>query len=113
MKYTRLQLANVTDGRLCTNMDDIYSILNYVTKNDLMTHHLPVAFKYLKEKNPEWFSKEQQFLQNLFNVLDTHSVDFKEFYKKLNQCNDLIEIYPIENLSDFGDYMVSNSLLLK
>ena len=68
MKVNRLQLANITDGRFCTKMEDIYSILNYVTNSDLFTHHLPVAKSYLEEKNPKWFEKEKQFLRDLFKV---------------------------------------------
>lgn len=112
MKVTRLQLANITDGRFCTKMEDIYSILNYVTNNDLYTHHLPVAKKYLEEKNPEWFKKEKQFLKDLFNVYNTQNIEFKEFFKKISENNDEIEIFPIEDLSDFEDYMIKNSLLL-
>ena len=112
MKITRLQLANITDGRFCTEMEDIYSILNYVTDSDLFTHHLPVAKSYLEEKNPDWFEKEKQFLRDLFNVQNTKDIEFGEFFKKVSENNDEIEIFPIEDLSDFGDYMVKNSLLL-
>ena len=61
MKITRLQLANITDGRFCTKMEDIYSILNYVTNSDLFTHHLPVAQRYLEEKIPIGLKKKNNF----------------------------------------------------
>ena len=43
MKFTLGQILNISTGRLLTNMGDIYTILNYMTGEDLMTHQLPRA----------------------------------------------------------------------
>jgi len=49
------QLFSIVDGRLFSTIDDVYDILNHVFQQEFMTHHLPTAYKYLKEHKPDWF----------------------------------------------------------
>ena len=54
MKFNLKQLFSLVDGRLATEIGDIYKMLNHICNDNLYTHHLPVAHDYLKIKNPSW-----------------------------------------------------------
>ena len=74
----RLKTAfSILDGRLSTDIDEVYEMLNFIFDEKFMTHQLPDAMNTLKEKNPKWFSdalfvldgiKEKHKTTN-FNVL--------------------------------------------
>ena len=110
-RYTLKQLFNIVDGRLATKMEDIYDILGHVCNEPgLMTHHLPVAKDYIFSKHPEWITTVRQDLNNL-GITDATPFPI---------CMELIDLNPksydvpqLSDLSDFGDYMVENSILLK
>lgn len=112
-QFTLLQLFSLVDGRLSTNMDDVYSMLNHVCNDDLMTHHLPVAMNYLKEKKPVWLP----IVENTYETLGcTKETEFNECVRILTANNEVMNIPQLKDecdTSDFGEYMVNNSLLLK
>lgn len=113
-KFTMLQLFSILDGRLSTNMDDVYEMLNHITGEDLMTHHLPVAMSYIKEVNPEWFKTLENKLlfikaQVQSNTFETLIGAIKDKYNEEYQIPQLTA----EEMKNFGAYMVDNSLLLK
>lgn len=62
MIFTTKQLFSLTDGRISTNMDDIYSMLNAALGASLMTTQLPMALDYVKEKNPIWYKEASEQL---------------------------------------------------
>ena len=41
-------ILNITTGRLFTNMDDVYEVLNYLTGDDICTHQIPRVMKAAK-----------------------------------------------------------------
>ena len=61
-QFSRLQLLSLTDGRLSTNMGDVYDMLNHIMDDDLTTIALPIAYDTLEDKNPEWFQRERDKL---------------------------------------------------
>ena len=86
MKVTLKQAFSLLDGRLSTEMGDVYLMLNYIFDENLMTHQLPTAIRKLKEVNPEWFQKGVGLIN-----------DLKESYKTddFGELIHLIEkIYP-------------------
>lgn len=112
--FTKLQLLNITTGRLSTRMEDIYDILNHVTDSDLFTSQLPVALSYLKGKNPEWLANE---LIELFEVYKAHPNYEEEFFSLMDYYQSTFsEPVMIPQLkdefdtSDFEDYMSNNSI---
>ena len=46
---------SILDGRLSTDIGDVYKMLNYIFDDNLFTHQLPAAMNILKNKNPKWF----------------------------------------------------------
>lgn len=112
-QFTLLQLFSLVDGRLSTSMDDVYTMLNHICDDNLMTHHLPVAMDYIKEKNPAWFS----VVKNTYNTLGCNKeTDFKECVSLITENNETINIPQLKDefdTTDFGSYMVGNSLLIK
>ena len=113
-QFTLLQLFNVVDGRLATNMQDVYDVLNHVCDDDLMTHHLPVAMRYLKEKNPKWFQEVEQRLRAIKAACGSNTFETVIGYIKDHHLDDSYDIPQLKDefdTSDFGDYMVNNSLL--
>jgi len=69
--FTTLQLFSLVDGRLSTNMDDVYNMLNHIFDDNFTTLALPMAMRKLKEINPEWFKEQKQILQTIKSVEDT------------------------------------------
>jgi len=113
--FTFLQLFSLIDGRLSNTIDDVYDILNHVCDTELMTHHLPTAFKYIKLKNPKWFQEQTQRLNTIkahinSNTFETIIGAIKDKYDEIVEIPQLKDEF---DTSDFGDYMVDNSLLNK
>ena len=119
-QFTLEQLFSLCDGRLSTNMDDVYAMLNHICDSDLMTHHLPVAMDYLRLKNPTWFDEVKTRLETIGSLslgLESKlSDDFKAFIATVkSQYNDTYDIPQLKDefdTSDFAQYMIDNSLLL-
>lgn len=109
-KFSLLQLFSLVDGRLSTEIGDVYIMLNHICDVNLYTHHLPIALNYLKEKNPIWFN----IVQNTYDTLGcTRDVDFNKCVDILNNNNENINIPQLKDefdTSDFGNYMIENSL---
>ncbi len=113
-KFSLLQLFSIVDGRLSTTIDDVYDILNHVTDNSLMTHHLPVAMDYLKEKNPKWFQEisNRIFTVKAYALSNTFETIVGAIKDKFNDEYDIPQLKDEFDTSDFGDFMIKNSLLL-
>lgn len=124
-QFTTLQLFSITDGRLSTSIDDIYEMLNHICDTELMTHHLPIAFNYLKEKSPKWFEEQKLRLntigktvytpvlpQTVFNSKDIPFHDFiKIITEKYNESIDIPQLKDEFDTSDFEQFMNDNSLI--
>lgn len=71
MKVTLKQAFNILDGRLSTEIDDVYKMLNFIFDANLMTHQLPDAMRKLEEINPVWFSDGVSFLGSIKKEYNT------------------------------------------
>jgi hypothetical protein len=67
-KFSLLQLFSLVDGRLSTSMEDVYDMLSHICDTELMSHHLPVAMDYIKNKNPQWFQDVKAKLNNIRHI---------------------------------------------
>lgn len=115
-QFNLLQLFSLVDGRLSTTMDDVYSMLNHICDEEsLMTHHLPVAMNYIKEKNPKWFRVIDQRLTTIKARCQSNTFETVIGYIKdnVNDTYDIPQLKDEFDTSDFGSFMVDNSLLLK
>lgn len=95
-------------------MGDVYSILNHLCDDNLMTHHLPVAMQYVKTKQPNWFLDLYLLINDMKVSIGTD--EFLPLIEKVKQHNEIYDIPQLKDefdTSDFGDYMINNSLLLK
>jgi hypothetical protein len=113
-QFTLLQLFTVIDGRLSTDIGDVYEILNAYTDDSLMTHHLPVAMDYLKLQNPDWFKSASLYLQG---IKSTAGDDFNTLIEEIlyNHATQswIVTPMPESEREAFGNYMIENSLLLR
>ena len=71
-------VLSVTTGRLLTHIDNVYKILNYMTRDNLFTHQLPRASR---EMIPIIFSQYPQLKE-----LDASNVDTKNWKEFLNNA---------------------------
>ena len=112
MKFTLKQLFSIVDGRLSTEMGDVYKMLNHITNDNLFTHHLPVAMDYVKKVNPDWYV---ELTEKINRIKKKHGDDFKTLMKVIEKDKTEYNIPQLtkEQLSGFGEYMVENSLLIK
>lgn len=65
MKVSLKQMFSIVDGRLSTNMDDVYAILNKAIGMSLQTLELPSAVDYVREKNPFWYEQAKTILDKI------------------------------------------------
>ena len=56
MKVSLKKAFSLLDGRLSTEIGDVYEMLNYIFDENFMTHQLPTAMRKLQEVNPKWFA---------------------------------------------------------
>lgn len=111
-EFTLKQLFSVVDGRLSTKVYDVYDILNNATGENLMTHHLPTAMKYIAIKKPEWYQKAHSKIEEIKNKIGD---DFDSLMNYLDEnCNEKYSVGKMaeEQMNNFVEYMVENSLLL-
>jgi hypothetical protein len=109
-KFTTLQLFSLADGRMSTNMDDIYDMLNHIYNEDFMTHQLPVVFGYLKQENPQWF---KDLKEEIKVVKDEYGNDFQTLIDVIKMNNKEHDIPQFADAEKAGllDYFADNSLL--
>lgn len=133
MKFNLKQISNLVDGRLITEMDDIYEMLSVYSGESLMTHQLPTAMKYLREDRPPWFVdaetilnriKEQQLITTDDDSTETErKVAFNIYVKYIDNefknymdkpCTDImLEINQCDDTDAMMHYLVDNSLLYR
>jgi len=56
MKVSLKTAFSILDGRLSTEIGEVYKMLNFIFDENFMTHQLPSAMMALKEENPKWFN---------------------------------------------------------
>lgn len=118
--FNLMQLFSIVDGRLSNSgMDAVYDVLNHITDDNLMTHHLPVAMDYLKDKNPTWFTEIKKSIGAIIVLCPIKERNHEQFEWLMGYITKNNPEYQIPQLkdefdtSDFGSFMVDNSLLLK
>lgn len=107
-QFLMSDILTVVTGRLYSKMETLYEILDFLTQESLMTHHLPTARKFVKEQLISQLSLAQQDLVNEWE----HTENWQE---KVTQANNLfggIFLVPVDK-TGFEDYMIENSLLIK
>ena len=77
MKVSLKKAFSILDGRLSTEIGDVYEMLNYIFDTNFFTHQLPTAMRTLQKKNPEWF-------QNGVNIIND--------IKRTNNTNDFAQL---------------------
>lgn len=83
MKVTLKQFFTIGDGRLSTDIGDVYKMLNYIFDDNLMTHQIPTAMRKLKEVNPEWFSNAVGVINDVKRTNNTD--DFEELMSLIDE----------------------------
>lgn len=114
-QFTLLQLFSITDGRLSTDMQDVYDMLNHICDENLSTHHLPVAMQYMNEKNPKWIEEVTLRINTIkaYCLSNTFETVIGAIKDKFNDTYDIPQLKDEFDTSDFGEYMIKNSLLIK
>lgn len=75
MKVSLKKAFSILDGRLSTEIEDVYLMLNHIFSASLFTHQLPTAMRILKDKNPEWFAKGVEIINGIKAVRETNDFD--------------------------------------
>lgn len=82
MKVTLKQFFSLGDGRLSTEIGDVYKMLNYIFSMNIYTHQIPTAMRKLKEANPEWFSDAVSVIDEIKAIEGTD--DFGQLMKAID-----------------------------
>lgn len=83
MKVSLKKAFSILDGRLSTDIGDVYEMLNYIFDDNFMTHQLPSAMRKLNEINPEWFQNAKNILNDVKRTNNTD--DFKELMELIDK----------------------------
>lgn len=100
MKVSLKKAFSLLDGRLSTEIGDVYEMLNYIFDENFMTHQLPTAMRRLRELNPGWFERGVFALDEIKRVIGTY--DFKEMIKTIDNDFSHFEIELGKLKSDFS-----------
>lgn len=118
-QFSLLQLSSILDNRLSTTIEDVFDMLNHICGTKLMIHQLPIAFNYLKSKNPYWYCDLKTKLETIIDtscpVKERNYEQFlwmMDYLEKNNSTHEIPQLKDEFDTSDFGEYMVNNSLLL-
>lgn len=115
-QFNLLQLFSLADGRLSTSMEDVSNMLEHICDTELMTHHLPVAMSYVKNKNPQWLQDVKAKLDSIKNIhraVDTFEATIHLIKEQYNDQYNIPQLKDEFDTSDFGTFMLDNNLLLK
>jgi len=115
-QFSLLQLFSLADGRLSTSTEDVYNMLQHICDGELMTHHLPVAMDYVKNKNPQWLQDVKvrlDTIKNTHRAADSFEAIIDVIKEQYNDQYDIPQLKDEFDTSDFGTFMLDNNLLLK
>lgn len=90
MKVSLKKAFSLLDGRLSTEVGDVYEMLNFIYSDNFMTHQLPTAMRKLKELNPTWFSQGVILLDDIKTGNGTNN--FKELMDLIDRKFPTLEI---------------------
>ncbi len=83
MKVSLKKAFSILDGRLSTEIGDVYEMLNYIFDDNFMTHQLPSAMRKLNEVNPQWFQNAKNILNDVKRTNNTD--DFEELMTLIDE----------------------------
>ena len=83
MKVSLKKAFSILDGRLSTEIGDVYEMLNYIFDANFFTHQLPTAMRTLQEKNPEWFQNGVNIINDIKRTNNTD--DFAQLMELIDK----------------------------
>ena len=90
MKVSLKKAFSLLDGRLSTEIDDVYEMLNYIFDENFFSHQLLTAMRKLKEVNPEWFAVGVSVIEEIKAIENTN--DFQQLMKAIDSGYSNFEI---------------------
>ena len=75
MKVSLKKAFSILDGRLSTEIGDVYEMLSYIFDTELYTHQLPTAMDVLQDKNPEWFQNGVNIINDIKRTNNTNDFE--------------------------------------
>jgi hypothetical protein len=75
MKVSLEKAFSILDGRLSTNMEDVYEMLNYIFDTGLFTHQIPEALNTIRKVNPKWFASGVTHLEEIRSIVGTNDFE--------------------------------------
>lgn len=83
MKVSLKKAFSILDGRLSTEIGDVYEMLNYIFDANFFTHQLPTAMRTLQDKNPEWFQNGVNIINDIKRTNNTD--DFAQLMELIDK----------------------------
>lgn len=106
MEVTLKQFFSIGDGRLSTEIGDVYQMLNYIFSENFYTHQIPTAMRKLIELNPKWFADAVNVIDEIKSIEDTN--DFTQLMKAIDNgySNFIIKLEKVESEFSLLDGLV-------
>ena len=101
MKVSLKKAFSILDGRLSTEIGDVYEMLNYIFDANFFTHQIPTAMISLQDKNPEWFQNGVNIINDIKRTNNTD--DFAQLMELIDKGfpNYQIELGKIDSKIEF------------
>ena len=102
MKVSLKKAFSILDGRLSTNMSDVYEMLNYIVSDNLQTIQLPFVIEKIKKINPAWFKNGIKIIELIKrrNKTDDFKILMEIIDKDYSDCEveicEIINFYSID-----------------
>lgn len=83
MKVSFEKAFSILDGRLSTEMGDVFKMLNYIFDTEFHTLELPIATRKLQQANPKWFAAGVATLEEIRSIVGSN--DFESLIKYIQE----------------------------
>lgn len=83
MEVSLKKAFTIIDGRLSTEMRDVYEMLNYIFDTSLFTHQLPAAMRKIRSLNPDFYRDGRAMIEKIKKEHNTN--DFEMLMKVIDE----------------------------
>lgn len=106
MKVSLKTAFSILDGRLSTEIGDVYKMLNYIFNANLFTHQLPTAMRKLDDVNPKWLLEARELLGGIKSEAGTDDFESLMSFIDANHSGVEIELRQINERIGFAEGLI-------
>jgi hypothetical protein len=90
-----LKVFSILDGRLSTNMDDVYDMMNFIFGDGVTTIELLICMDAIERNKPQWYIDGKLFLYGIEKEVGSNDFDAMINHIKTHYSNTYITLTKI------------------